>query len=390
MNEHKCPRSAIVLSVLLAVTVFLLIISTVLSTIILSNFSISELSQMIAVKNTIKRNFIFDYDESTLVDGMLSGMVEKLNDPYSVYRTAKEHEAYMYNVIGEFGGIGVVMRFDEETGSTYVLEVYHDSPAGKAGICEGDEILAVDGEPITEDIEKTAGRVRGEVGESVVVTFFRPSEERTFDQTLVREALTVETVTSQRITDSVGYLRISAFNSTTAEETLNALADLETQGATSLVLDLRDNAGGSVVAAEQIADHFLDEGIIYSMIPKKGREIAVESDAEQNLIPLCILVNDGSASASELLCGALQDRGRATVIGDTTFGKGIMQNQYPMMNGVLTMTFAEYATPNGTRIHKKGITPNQIVSLPEENRYRWPVLPPEQDLQLQAAIKVLQ
>lgn len=389
MNERKHPKSVTVLSILLAVTVFLLALFGILSATVLSRFSVGELLQLAAVKSIIEHNFIFDYDENSLTDGLLSGMVEQLDDPYSVYRTAEEHEAYMYNAMGEFCGVGIVMSLDESEEHTYVLEVYSDSPAEKAGIAEGDEILAVDGEPITADIEETASRVRGTVGSKVTVTFYRSSEESTFDKTFKREELTVETVSTKLLDDQVGYLRISAFNSTTAEETLAAVAELEADGATALILDLRDNSGGSVMAAEVIADYFLDEGVIYSMIPKNGREIAVESDAEQDTVPLCVLVNDGTASASELLCGALHDRGRATVIGETTFGKGIMQNQFSLSGGVLTLTFAEYETPNGTRIHQQGITPDQTVPLSEEDRYRWPILTPESDAQLQAAIQAL-
>lgn len=389
MNERKHPTSVIVLSILLAVTVFLLAISIALSAVVLSHFSVDELLQVATVKNIIQHNFIFDYDKDALKDGLLSGMVEQLGDPYSVYRSQEEQDAYMYNAMGEFGGVGIVMSLDEGEEHTYVIQVYPDSPAEKAGIAEGDEILAVDGEAISADIEETASHVRGEVGSKVTITFYRSSDETTFDKTFKREELAIELTASRMLNDTVGYLWISSFNSATAEETLSAIAELETAGATALVLDLRDNAGGSVMAAEQIADYFLDEGVIYSIIQKNGRETIIESDEEMDAIPLCVLVNDGTASAAELLCGALRDRGRASIVGETTFGKGIMQTRYQLPDGVLTLTFAEYATPNGTRIHKKGIVPDKTIALPEDDRYRWPILSIEEDVQLQAAIQEL-
>lgn len=389
MNERKHPKSVTVLSILLAVTVFLLVLSIIFSATVLLRFSPSELLQLAAVKSAIEHNFIFDYDEESLTAGAMAGMVEKLDDPYSIYRTNEEHEEFMYNALGEFGGIGVVMRLDDVEKRIFVSEVYPDSPAKREGVLEQDEILAVDGTPVGTDIEATASSVRGEVGSEVTVTFRRPSEERTFDLTFKRENLTVKSVTAQHLDGTLGYLRISAFNSTTTEETLNALADLKSEGVTELILDLRDNSGGSVKAAEEIADYFLDEGVIYQMIPKNGNSVTIESDSTYDPIPMVVVVNDGTASAAELLSGALQDRGRAILVGDTTFGKGIMQNPFRFPDGVLTLTFAEYATPNGTRIHKKGVTPNQVVSLPEEDRYRWPTLTLDQDPQLLAAIKAM-
>lgn len=389
MNERKHPKSVTVLSILLAVTVFLLILSTIFSATVLLCFSPSELLQLAAVKNVIENNFIFDYDEESLTAGTMAGMVEKLGDPYSRYLTTEEYEEFTYEVLGEFGGIGVTMRLDDEKKRIVVSEIQPDSPAKKEGVLEQDEILAIDGEPVSTDIEKTARSVRGEVGSRVTITFHRPSEDRTFDLTFKREKLTLNSVTAQRFDDTLGYLRISAFNSTTAEETLNALKDLEQEGVTELILDLRDNIGGSVKAAEKIADYFLDEGTIYQTISKSGKSVMVKSDAHYDPIPMVVLVNDGTASASELLCGALQDRGRAILVGDTTFGKGIIQKNFHFPDGVLTLTFAEYATPNGTHIHEKGITPDLPVSLSEEDRYRWPTLTVDQDPQLLAAIKAI-
>ncbi len=388
MNEQKHSTTVVVLSVLLAVSVLLLAVGGVFVVAVLRVIPASDLLELSVVRGIIDRDFVLEYDENALSDGLLSGMVESLGDRYSVYRNHEEHEAYMYNAMGEFGGIGIAMSADED-GTVYVLRVYPDTPAEKAEIVEGDCILAVDGEPVAADIETTAETIRGELGSNVTVTFYRPSADATFEKTFEREMISAETTSFRMLTDRVGYLCITSFNHKTAEEALNALNALETDGAKSLVLDLRDNAGGSVAAAETIADHFLDEGTIYTVLQKNGHETVVKSDAEQDTIPICILTNDGTASASELLSGALKDRGRARLVGERTYGKGIMQNQYRLPGGVLTMTFAEYATPNGTRIHEKGITPDVEISLSEENRLRWPTLTLEEDLQLQKAIELL-
>lgn len=389
MNEKKHSTPVIVLSVLLAVSLVLLAVSGAYIAMVLRYIPADDLLELAAVRSIIDRNFVLEYDEEAFSDGMLSGLVESLGDRYSVYRDYEEHGAYIYDVMGEFGGIGVAMSKNEE-GRICVLRVYPDTPAEKGAVAEGDCILAVNGEPVAEDIEAVAESIRGEEGSEVTLTFYRPSDDTTFEKTFRREMISEETTVSRMLTDKIGYLCITAFNNKTAEETINALTALEESGAEALVLDLRDNRGGNVSAAVKIADHFLDEGVIYTVIRKNGKETPVLSDAEQDAIPLCVLTNDGTGSASELLSGALKDRGRAKLVGEKTHGKGIMQNQYRLPGGVLTLTFAEYATPDGVRIHQKGIAPDVEVSLNPEDRLRWPILTLEQDFQLQKAIEILQ
>lgn len=389
MNEKKHSTPVIVLSVLLAVSLVLLAVSGAYIATVLRYIPADDLLELAAVRSIIDRNFVLEYDEEAFSDGMLSGLVESLGDRYSVYRDHEEHGAYIYDVMGEFGGIGVGMSKNEE-GRIHVLRVYPDTPAEKGAVAEGDCILAVNGEPVAEDIEAVAESIRGEEGSEVTLTFYRPSDDTTFEKTFRREMISEETTVSRMLTDKIGYLCITVFNNKTAEEAINALTALEESGAEALVLDLRDNRGGSVSAAEKIADYFLDEGVIYTVLLKNRKETPVLSDAEQDGIPLCVLTNDGTGSASELLSGALKDRGRAKLVGEKTHGKGIMQRQYRLPRGVLTLTFAEYATPDGTRIHQKGITPDVEVSLNPEDRLRWPTLTLEQDLQLQKAIELLQ
>lgn len=389
MNERKRSLPTTLLSVALAIAILLLVCGGILLFSIFRLIPADTLLQLSAVRYLIHQNYIFDYDEEVLSDKLISGMVEGLGDPYSVYRTEEEQEDFLYRAMGEFGGIGVVVSLDESGEKVYVMEVYPASPAESGGVLAGDCILAIDGEAVTDELEETAAKIRGKVGSKVTLTLYRESEDRTFEQEFKREEIEAKTVESKMLSDTIGYLRISAFNHGTAEDMIAAVKTLEDDGADALVLDLRDNSGGSVDAAEKMADYFLDEGVLYSVIRKDDKETVIKSDADYDPIPLVILVNDGSASASELFSGALKDRNRAKLVGETTFGKGIMQNQFKVLNGYLTLTFAEYATPNGTRIHKIGITPDVVVSLSEESRYRWPTLSLEEDIQLQEAIKLL-
>jgi len=303
----------------------------------------------------------------------LDGMLSKL-DPYSEYFDAKDYERFDEDHAQEFGGIGVQIEVRE--GKATVIAPTEDGPSIEAGIVRGDRIVKVDGEEIEgESIGELVGRLRGKVGSIVNVGVFRPSSEQSFEFALKRAKIEVDSVKDAGLHDGdIGYMRIVQFGRKTAIELFEAIEQLESEGMRGLVLDLRNNPGGLLDVAVQMVEPFVgeDQLIVYT----KGRdetfkeEWISEYEGDPYLFPVVVLINPGSASASEIVAGALKDTGRAIVVGETSFGKGLVQTVLPLGDGAyLKLTTSKYYTPGGYVIDGKGVEPNVEVSLsPEEDR----------------------
>lgn len=338
----------------------------------------------------------------------LNGMLSKL-DPYSEYFDARDYERFDEEHSQEFGGIGV--QIEVRDGLATVITPIEDGPSIEAGIMRGDRIVKVDGEEIQgESISELVGRLRGAVGTLVDVGVYRPSTEETFDFTLERSKIEVESVKGVRVyDDDIGYMRVAQFGRKTATEIFQAISELEGQGMNGLVLDLRNNPGGLLDAAVETIEPFVGENqlILYT----EGRDESFREEwvseyiGEPYLFPLVVLINPGSASAAEIVAGALKDTRRAIVVGETSFGKGLVQTVLPLGEGAyLKLTTSKYFTPGGYVIDGKGVAPNIEVPLsPEEDRklaiqrQRLPFMSPDefvarfefepiQDLQLQTAL----
>ena len=341
---------------------------------LLSQENQKHMAQMEAMKELIDENFLFDYDEKQLYDGSLKGMFENLKDPYTAYYTKDEFDKLMESVNGKYAGIGVAVQASDE-GYIKAISVFDESPAKKAGIEVGDYITKVDGESYSADqLEEAVSKIRGNIGEKVKITVLRKNDKDKAEEKEIeveRADVKVDTVDSKVVEkdgNSVGYIKIKEFEDVTKEEFSKELKSLKDQNVDGIVMDLRNNPGGSLDVCLAIADTFLDEGVIVSTVDKKGKEIVENSDKEMDKTPMTVLINENSASASEILAGAFKDRGRAKIIGKTSFGKGIVQKLFPLEDGSgVKITISEYFTPNKTKIHKIGVKPDIEVENNNDN-----------------------
>lgn len=323
----------------------------------------------------VQDNFIGELPTSKeLTYGAIRGSVALLGDPYTFFVEPVEREIERQSLQGTFGGVGATVTRPEE-GGPILLEPIPGNPAAEAGILSGDELVAVDGVAITPEItvEEVANLVRGEKGTIVVLTVIHPDETEPVEIEVERGDILIPSVSYRllRENDQVGYIQLTRFSGESANEIETAVRDLQSQGATQLILDLRGNGGGLLDAAVAVADHFLTEGpILYQQ--SRGQEERVYEATEVTLapdIPIMILVDGGTASSSEILAGALQDRGRALLVGSTpTFGKGSVQLVYDLSDGSsVHVTASRWYTPNRHQLDQQGLTPDILVTVTQED-----------------------
>lgn len=316
-----------------------------------------------------KYHFGDPIDDKKLVESASHALVDAMEDPYAAYFTPKEHDDYSASFNGNYVGIGVVVYNPDGSGAL-VHRVYEDSFAEQAGVREGDLIIAVDEVDVkTVSSSELVSRITGEPGTTVDLTILRGEEELTL--TVTRGEVYVKRVEYAMLENGVGYLHLTSFSGSAVTEFRDAIEDMQAQGAKSLVVDLRDNPGGSLGIVVDICDMLLPDCTICSMQGKTTDPTKYfYSDKEMYDIPMAVLVNDYSASASEIFAGAMQDNGRAKIIGIQTYGKGVVQTTFPMTgdHGWIKLTTDAYYTPNGTNLGGTGITPDTVVELPEELR----------------------
>lgn len=344
------------------------------------------------VEDYLERYYVEEIDHDTIDDMLYSGIMASTGDPYTYYLTESDLGRYMDDNNGKFGGIGIEVTMTDE-GETVIRRVNEGGPAERAGILEGDIIIGVDGEDMRgKTQQEIVVRTRGDVGQPVRVKVYRESDNSTPEFEMVREEIVVKTVESKMLEDGIGYILLTGFKMNTYDQFMEAVESLKVQGMRALVLDLRFNPGGLVNAVYQIGEELLPEGtMVYTVDNKENRQDFV-CDGTYMDLPLAVLVNGRSASASEILAGAIKDHEVGTLIGTQTFGKGIVQRLFVLPdNSALHITIQKYYTPNGTSIHGVGITPDEVVELPEEYASVWSVesIPEEEDTQLKKAVEVL-
>ncbi len=325
-----------------------------------------HIQKMKFLEKKVEDDFLYKVDKEKLRQGELKGMVASLDDPYSEYLTLEDFNALEEQTNGKFFGIGVSVSSNEE-GQILVIAPIKDTPAEKVGIKTGDLILKVNGEPVSgNDLQAAVAKIKGDKGTSVKITIYRPSTKETKDIDVKRDEIKMETVISNKIKD-LGYIGITQFNDNTYDEFKKALDSLKEKNIKGLIIDLRGNPGGTVDSVEKIANELLPEGTIVSAKNRAGQVVFdYKSDKECLNLPMAVLINGGSASASEILAGAIRDFKKGTLIGEKSFGKGIVQSVFPFSDGSgLKITTSEYFTPSGENIHKKGIKPDIEVKLPE-------------------------
>jgi carboxyl-terminal processing protease len=344
---------------------------------------------LIQMMDYVEQGFYEDVDEETLLQGAASGLLSATGDPYTFYYTPEDYASLWEDDEGEYAGVGLQISASYVTGLCTISRVFDGSPAKEAGIHKGDILYKVEDLYVTAtNLQDAVDIMRGTPGTTVEVVFLRDNEEMTY--TLERKTINVNRIDSMMLTDDIGYIYLYEFAGDCAEKFSEALTNLQDQGAKGLIIDLRDNPGGWVNDAQSIGDLFLDEGVLCYLEYKDGsREYYRTTDGKVDM-PLVILVNENSASSSEILTGALKDRADATVVGVTSYGKGIVQSVIPLSDGAgMQMTVAQYYTPNGNAVHKVGITPDVECEL-DEGDNGMHELGDLTDAQLAKALEVMQ
>ena len=328
-----------------------------------------------------------EVDEKTLQEYVIKGYVAGLDDPYSVYFNKEETKNLYETTSGEFGGIGALMSQNRETGVVTLSNVYEDSPAEKAGFLNNDILYKVDGEEVSGmELDEIVKKVKGEKGTQVTITVLRGDDQEEYEAKVTRDIIEAKTVDYEMKEDQIGYIRLSEFDTVSSEQFENALTDLEKQGLQALIVDLRGNPGGNLSTVCEILDGILPKGTIVSTKDRDGHEEKYTSDDEHKLdVPLTVLVNESSASASEIFAGAVQDHEVGTIVGTTTYGKGVVQQLMDLGDGTcLKVTIAEYYTPDGRSINGKGVEPDVKVE------YQYDEENPKADNQLDQALSTVQ
>ena len=366
--------------------VFCVVFTTVLGGLILTDYK--GLGQLVQVVALVKANFLWDVEIGQLIEGAITGLVESLGDQYSAYMNAEKFQELQRHIQGSFGGIGIYVGVRE--GNITVIAPIEGTPAAKAGIKAGDVIAKINGKAtVNMDIDEAVSLMKGEPGTEVKVSIERPGQEKPLEFTLVREIINVPTVAGEILPQNpdIAYLRISMFASNTDEALSKELEMLEEKGFKGLIIDLRDNPGGDLQSVVNIAGYFVPAGPIVHIVDNNNNFQTFSAPGNNLEIPLVVLINGGSASASEILAGAIKDTKTGTLIGTNTFGKGIVQSIYFLNEGAgLKLTTAKYLTPNKNDIHEKGIAPDIVVELPEYAPGQEFV----EDTQLKKAIEVLE
>lgn len=326
------------------------------------------LYKLLTIESLIKNYYYLDeVDNQTLADGVFAGLLDSLGDVYSTYYTVEETESLAESTEGAYYGIGTYVQQDADTGYVKITGVISGTPAEEAGFLAGDVIYEVDGENVLGlDSSQVVALIKGDEGTWVTVTVMRGDELLDID--VQRRRIETVTVTYELLDDNIAYVQLTEFDDVTVDQFEEALEELEADGAVGLILDLRDNPGGSLYSVVEIADMLLGEGLILYTEDNSGNREEYTSDAARELeLPIVLLVNENSASAAEVLTGALKDHGKATVVGVTTYGKGIVQTVRTLSDGSsVKLTTSAYYTPNGTNIHGVGITPDVEVELDTE------------------------
>lgn len=353
------------------------------------NDKLSQLQSMVDQYYLFEDEIEVDKEESGIYQGFLYG----LNDPYAVYYTPEELASFMDETTGSYCGIGAMVSQNMTTGVSTIIRVFEGSPAEEAGILPGDMIYKVDGEEITGmDLTLVVNNyVKGEEGTEVVITVFREAEDEYKDITVTRRPIDVQTVSGRMLEDGIGYISVLEFDQITGSQFTEKIEELESQGMEKLIVDLRDNPGGELHTVVDMVDYIVkDGGRILTVADKYGKEEVYNAEDGHSLdLPMAVLVNGNSASASEVFTGAMKDYGVATIVGTRTFGKGIVQTLFPLSDGsAVKLTTNHYYTPEGHDIHGEGIEPDVLEELNEEAA-TMPVIPEEMDNQLQKAIEIL-
>ena len=346
------------------------------------------LKKLEEIQTIINRDYLYvdDIDDAAIQDAIIHGYVAGLKEPYSVYYSAEEAKELFETTSGTFGGIGVGIQQDRTTGLITFTTIYKGEPGEQGGFKSGDIVYKVDGEDVSaQDLDTVVSKIRGEIGTTVEITVLRGDSRKEYTAKVTRALIENTTVAHEMKADKVGYIQISGFEDVTYKQFEEAMTELKKEGMKSLVIDLRNNPGGNLNTVCEMLDLILPSGNVVSIKDRSGNTQSFTSDANTILdVPLVVLINGFSASASEIFAGAVQDYGVGTIVGTTTYGKGIVQNVYQLSDGTaLKITSSEYFTAKGRNIHGKGIDPDVKIE------YKYDETKPNADNQLEKALEIL-
>lgn len=305
-----------------------------------------------------------DVDKEKVGEELYRALLDSLDDPYSVYYTKEEYEELMVSTSGTYCGIGAGVSQNLTTMEVTITKIYRGTPSEEAGLLAGDKILSVDDLDATSvSVDELVQHIRGEEGTSVRMKIYRPSTEETLELDVARRYVELSSVEGELLEDGIAYIQITEFQSKTDEQFEAMVEEFKTQGMKGLIVDVRANPGGLLSSVVNMLDYILPEGMIVYIEDKYGNREEYKSDAGCLSVPMVVLMDQNSASASEIFAGALKDYGYAVLVGETTYGKGIVQNIIPLEDGdAIKLTTAKYFTPNGNYIHKVGIEPDVEIA----------------------------
>ncbi|HJJ13168.1 MAG: S41 family peptidase [Clostridia bacterium] len=395
MKEKDYSKSIFIKSIILTILLTTVIVSMVTIIIMNNNEQTSLLNRidgkLSSIEQIVDKDYLGEIDENKIFDETIKGYVEGLNDEYSQYFTKEELDKYKTdNIEGQFVGIGVYIIQDTEKNAIRVLAPIKGSPAEKAGILAGDYIVKVDDQAYTgEQITEATNKMKGKEGTKVKIQIIR--DEKNLDFEVERANVRVNPVEADIYEENIGYLKISSFDQGSGSEVTKKVEELKEKNIKSLIIDLRNNGGGIVDEAIEIADLFTNkDSTLLITKDKHGNENISKAKKDKVIeVPIIVLTNENTASASEILAGALKDNNVAKIVGTTTFGKGVIQELLTMKDGTgLKLTTNEYYTPNRNKINKVGIEPDEKIELPEEYKNILSI-PKEVDTQLNKAIELL-
>ena len=355
------------------------------------NYSTNDFSKLQSVKNIIDTSYLNEYKEEEMVDSAISGMLEALNDPYAAYYNESAFESFYTQTEGEYEGIGIYVSYDTDKNMPIIITPIIGSPAAEANIKPGDYIEYVDDLSATvATYDELVDAIKGKVGTKVKIGLIRYKEDKDFEKIEIeveRKKIDINPISEEVYEENIGYIKMTSFDEVSYDEFKNKYEDLiKNKKVEGLIIDLRNNPGGILEVCTKITDLIVPEGKIVYTIDKAGKEEALYSDKNQIEIPLVVLVNEGSASASEVFTGAVKDYGVGKIVGEKTYGKGVVQTLKSLGDGTyIKLTTSEYFSPKGNKINEVGIEPDIEVELPENvtNSYN---IKYDEDTQLQRAI----
>jgi len=388
-NNRRQNRSHFIKGMLFGILSFILILSVIIFAGSNNRPTVLDPSaKMQEILSILEFHSVNEFDIEVMTEAMFIGFLFGVGDPYTSYMNRETLAAFRESTEGRYAGIGVRVQIDQTDNRIQILQVFPGGPSYIAQLEPGDKIIKVDGVEVSSlNFEDAVSMMRGTPGTRVTLTILREFNNQTFEREIVRDEVEVPTVEHRMIEAGIGYIRITSFDRQTYPQFMQALSNLTQQGMQGLVIDVRNNPGGLLDSVVRITNELIPEGtVVYTVDSRGNRDISRSNDRQLN-IPLAILVNENSASASEVLAGAVQDTNSGVLVGNQTFGKGVVQSLFPLSDGSgIKVTIARYYTPGGYSIHGEGLLPDILIPTDRETSMRIATLAPSEDEQLQAAI----